>query len=248
MPDQLQKTLNETLNEVRAWLEDLRALGLHELQVADLRELQPCPPGIIGVDRGGHSGCRQESLSEIQADLGDCQRCPLCANRKHIVFGAGDASAGIVFVGGVPNKLDDTEGQPLAGEFFERILFAMGLERSSIYACHTVMCRPLQKSAHQTEISTCFPFLQRQIAVIAPQIIVAMGEIPTRLLTGQAEDFSRLRGHWFSYQGIDVMPTFDPAYLLLHPHEKREAWNDLKEVVRRMRQDDHSSNRRTLRE
>ena len=238
MPDQLQKSLAATLNEVRAWVEDLRALGLNDLQVADLRDLQPCPPGIVGLDRGGDSGCRQETLEEIRADLGDCQRCPLCAARSHIVFGAGAATARVVFVSGAPNKLDDTAGHPLASELFDRILFAMGLERSSIYACQVVMCRPGQRGPHQEEISACLPFLQRQIAVIAPQIIVAMGEIPTRILSGKRHEFSKLRGRWCKYQGIDVMPTFDPAYLSLHPHEKREAWNDLKEVVRRMRQMD----------
>ena len=238
MPDQLQKALSTTLNEVRAWLEDLRALGLHNVPVADLRELQPCPPGIVGLDRGGDFGCRQETLEEIRADLGDCQRCPLCNSRTQIVFGEGAASASIVFVGGAANKLDDTTGQPLASEIFGRILFAMGLDRASVYTCEVVMCRSEHRSPHQVEIATCLPFLQRQLAVIAPRIIVAMGEIATRVLTGEKEEFSRLRGRWFRYQEMDVMPTFDPAYLLLHPHEKREAWNDLKEVLQRMRQED----------
>ena len=238
MPDKEQRSSNETLNEVRAWLEDLRALGLDGLPVADLRELQPCPPGIIGLDRGGSFGCRQETLAEIHSDLGDCQRCSLCAARSHIVFGAGAANARIVFVGSAPNKMEDTSGQPFAGELFGRILFAMGLERSSVYACQVVMCRPVQRAASPQEISSCLPFLQRQIAVVTPQIIVAMGDVATRVLTGQDDEFSQLRGRWGKYQGIDVMPTFDPAYLLLHPHEKREAWNDLKEVLRRMRQDD----------
>jgi DNA polymerase len=238
MPDQLQKSLSTTLNEVRSWLEDLRALGLHDLPVADLRELQPCPPGIVGLDRGGDTGCRQETLEEIRADLGDCQRCPLCNSRTHIVFGEGAATASIVFVGGAISKQDDTTGQPLVSELYSRILFAMGLDRSSVYTCVVVMCRSEQRSPHQDEIATCLPFLQRQLAVIKPQIIVALGEIPTRVLTGEQEEFSRVRGRWSRHQGIDVMPTFDPAYLLLHPHEKREAWNDLKEVLQRMRQED----------
>ena len=238
MPDQLEKSLSTTLNEVRAWLEDLRALGLYDLQVADLRELHPCPPGIVGLDRGGDAGCRQETLEEIRADLGNCQRCPLCNSRTHIVFGAGAATASIVFVGGAAGKLDDTTGQPLASELFSRILFAMGLDRSSVYTCEVVMCRSEHRTPHQDEIATCLPFLQRQLAVIAPRIIVAMGEIPSRVLIGEHEEFSRMRGRWFKYQGIDIMPTFDPAYLLLHPHEKREAWNDLKVVLQRMRLED----------
>jgi DNA polymerase len=100
------------------------------------------------------------------------------------------------------------------------------------------MCRPSQRGPQPEEIAACYPYLQRQLAVIAPRIIVAMGEIPTRVLSGLSEEFSSLRGHWCKYQEIDVMPTFDPAYLLLHPHEKREAWNDLKEVMRRLRQED----------
>jgi len=238
MPDQLHRLLNETLNEVRAWLEDLRALGLDGVPVADLRELHPCPPGVIGLDRGGPSGCRQETLEEIRSDLGDCQRCPLCSARSHIVFGAGAASARILFVGGAPTRGEDASGDPLAGELFDRILFAMGLDRSSVYSCQVVMCRPSQRPAHPEEISACLPFLQRQIEVIAPQVIVAMGEVATRVMTGQSDEFGQLRGRWSKYRGIDVMPTFDPGYLQQHPHEKREAWNDLKEVLRRMRQDD----------
>jgi len=238
MSDQLQKSLSTTLSEVRAWLEDLRALGLHELQVADLRELQPCPPGIIGLDRGGGSGCRQETLEEIRAELGDCQRCPLCNSRTHIVFGAGITRARIVFVGGAPSKAADMAGQPLAGELFDRILFSLGLDRSSVYTCELVMCRSDHRSPHPDEIAACRPFLQRQLAAIAPRIIVAMGELPTRALIGEKEAFSRIRGRWFKYQGMDVIPTFDPAYLLLHPHEKREVWNDLKEVLQRLRQED----------
>lgn len=238
MPDRLQKSLSETLNEVRGWLEDLRALGLVELEVADLRELQPCPPGIVGLDRGGLSVCRQETLEEIYSDLGDCQRCSLCASRTHIVFGEGAASARIVFVGSSPGKLEDASGQPFAGEFFDRILFAMGTDRSSVYTCHVVKCRTAQHPAREGEMPSCLSYLHRQLAAISPQIIVAMGEIPTRILAGDNKEFSKLRGHWCKYQEIDVMPTFDPAYLVLHPHEKREAWNDLKEVLRRMRQED----------
>lgn len=238
MPDQLHRSLNETLNEVRVWLEDLRALGLDAVQVADLRELHPCPPGIIGLDRGGSSGCRQETLEEIRRELGDCQRCPLCTTRSQIVFGAGASSARIVFVGGAPTRGEDTSGVPLAGELFDRILFAMGLDRSSVYACQVVMCRSSQRSLHPEEISSCFPFLQRQIEVIAPQVIVAMGEVATAVLTGQSDEFTKLRGRWSKYHGIDVMPTFAPAYLLQHPQEKREAWNDLKEVLRRIGQED----------
>ncbi|MDO9079969.1 MAG: uracil-DNA glycosylase, partial [Desulfuromonadales bacterium] len=189
-------------------------------------------------DRGGDFGCRQETLEEIRADLGDCQRCPLCNSRTQIVFGEGAASASIVFVGGAASKLGDTTGQPLASERFGRIRFAMGLDRVSVYTCEVVMCRAEHRSPQQDEIATCLPFLQRQLAVIAPRIIVAMGEIPSRVLIGRNEEFSKIRGHWFKYQGIDIMPTFDPAYLLLHPHEKREAWNDLKEVLQRMRQED----------
>lgn len=238
MPDQLHKTLTTTLNEVRAWIEDLRALGLHDLTVANLRELQPCPPGTVGLDRGGDSGCRQETLEEIRADLGACQRCPLCKARTHIVFGEGAASARLVFVGSAPGKGEVATGRPLSGELFDRILFAMGLERSSVYACQVLMCHPVNRAAQEAEVSACFPFLQRQIEAIAPQVIIAMGEMATRVLTGEPDEFSRLRGRWAKYRGIDVMPTFDPAYLLLHPNEKREAWNDLKEVLRRLRQED----------
>lgn len=238
MPDKLQRSFNETLGEVRAWLEDLRTLGLDDVPVADLCELHPCPPGVIGLDRGGHGDCRQETLEEIRADLGECQRCHLCTARHQIIFGAGSVTSRLLFVGGVPSRGEESSGHPLADELFERILFSIGFSRSTIYACQVVMCRPQQRQVRPEEISACLPFLHRQIAVVAPKVIVALGEVATRALTAQTEDFSALRGRWATYQGIDVMPTFDPAHLVLHPQEKREVWNDLKEVLRKMRADD----------
>lgn len=235
MPDQLQKSLKEALTEVRSWLEEFHALGLHELEVADLHNLQPCPPGIIGVDRGGISSCRHETLEEIRIDLGECQRCPLVRSRSRIIYGEGPASARIAFIGSAPGRQEEVKGRPLASELYDHILFAMGLERSSIYSCHVVMCRPDQRPPREEEISSCLPFLHRQLATIDPQVIVTMGEVAARALTGRNDDFRTIRGQWSKFQGIDVMPTYDPAYLLQHPQEKREAWNDLKEVMRRIK-------------
>lgn len=238
MPDRMQRSIHETLNEVRTFLEDLRTLGLLDVHVADLQELQPCPPGLVGLDRGGRSFCRQETLEEIRSDLGECCRCPLHMSRKQIVFGDGTNRARVVFVGSAPSRGDDSSGIPFVGDFFERILFAMGLERSSVYTCLVLKCRSSSRTLHKEEITTCFPFIQRQIDAISPQVIVAMGEVAIDVFNEGGENSQKNRGEWCKYRGVDVMPTFDLSYLTLHPHEKREFWNDLKEVMRRLRQDD----------
>src|SRR5512144_1361548 len=144
MPDTLQKSLSETLRDARACFEDRRALGLSELHGLGLTGLPPCPPGVTGIDRGGAGTCRQETLAEIRAELGDCQRCPLARGRSQIVFGQGNPHARLVVIAEFPGKEEDEVGALLhgdAGELFDRMLVAIGLQRAEIYLCAAVMCR-----------------------------------------------------------------------------------------------------------
>jgi DNA polymerase len=187
------------------------------------------------------SSCRRESLEEIRADLGDCRRCPLCEKRNRIVFGTGNPRAGLVFVGEAPGREEDQQGDPFVGEagrLLDRILFAMGLERRDVYICNVIKCRPPgNRDPLPEEVAACEPFLKRQLAAIRPRFIVTLGRFAAQTLLNDQAPISRLRGHWRSYEGIPLMPTFHPAFLLRNPASKREVWEDMKQVLAKLREE-----------
>ncbi len=231
----------ETVAQARAVLEDLAALGFDEIPLADLPDdLPACEAGVLGVDRGGAAPCRAETLEEIEAELRDCQRCPLCRGRSNIVFGAGNPNARLVFVGEAPGREEDAQGVPFVGEagrLLDRILFAMGLERSEVYICNVEKCRPPDnRDPRPEEIAACEPFLKRQLAAIRPEVIVALGKFASQTLLAEQAPISRLRGHWKEYQGIPLLPTYHPAFLLRNSACKRDVWEDMKQVLKRLRQ------------
>lgn len=240
MPENLRQELREALAQARGVLQDLDRLGLGALPLPPLADNPPvCPPNVRGLDRGGTVPCRSETLEEVRADLGDCQRCPLARGRRHIVFGVGAQRARLVLVGEGPGREEDERGEPFVGEagrLLDRMLFAIGLERSEVYICNVVKCRPPgNRDPEPGEIAACRPFLERQLAAIAPEIILALGRVSSQSLLADNTPISRLRGQWRDYQGIPFLPTYHPAYLLRNPAAKREAWEDLKQVLKRLR-------------
>lgn len=239
MPENIQREFLETVAQVRGLIEDLQTLGVAEVPAGDIpQSLPPCPPGVVGVDEGGEAPCRHESLEEIRAELAECQRCPLCKGRKNIVFGVGNPDARLVFVGEAPGREEDLKGEPFVGEagrLLDRILFAMGLERQDVYICNVEKCRPPQnRDPRPEEIEACEPFLKRQLAAIRPQLIVTLGRFAAQSLLREQAPISRLRGNWHQYEGIPLMPTYHPAYLLRNPAGKREVWEDMKAVMKRL--------------
>jgi DNA polymerase len=184
------------------------------------------------------TACRQENLEEIRADLGECQRCALGRTRTRLVFGGGNPKASLVFVGEGPGRNEDEQGEPFVGEaglLLNRILFAMGLEREDVYICNVIKCRPPQnRNPEADEIAACEPFLKRQLDAINPDVLVALGKFAAQTLLQDKTPISKLRGEWRSYNGIDLMPTFHPAYLLRNPVQKRELWQDMKLVMQRL--------------
>lgn len=239
MTDSLRRELYDAVTESRQVLDELRLLGMREVAIPMAAQgLAPCPPGVIGADRGGDAACRQETLEEIRADLGECRRCPLCQGRRNIVFGVGNPKARLVFVGEAPGREEDEKGEPFVGEagrLLDRILMAMGLDRSQVYICNVEKCRPPQnRDPLPEEIAACEPFLVRQLAAIQPRLIVTLGRFAAQTLLRDPTSISKLRGHWRNYQGIPLMPTFHPAYLLRNPAEKREVWEDMKQVMHRL--------------
>ena len=183
-----------------------------------------------------------ETLEDIAADLGDCRRCRLARERTSIVFGDGNSQAKLVFVGEGPGFEEDRQGKAFvgaAGQLLTRIIEAIKLTRSQVYICNIIKCRPPEnRNPASDEINTCFPFLERQIAAIQPDFICALGTFAAQTLLKTATPISRLRGRFHQYQGIKVLPTYHPAYLLRNPAKKRDVWEDLKMLMKEYRYED----------
>lgn len=185
-------------------------------------------PGVVDGER--------PTLDQIRRELGDCTRCKLCTRRKNIVFGSGNPRAELVFVGEGPGENEDLQGVPFvgaAGELLTKMIAAMGYRRDEVYICNVVKCRPPgNRNPEPDEIAACEPFLRSQLQAIQPKVIVALGKFAAQTLLRDPTPITRLRGQWRSYQGIQLMATFHPAYLLRSPQEKRKAWEDLQQVMK----------------
>jgi len=176
-----------------------------------------------------------QALVAIREDIGDCTRCKLhTLGRKQIVFGVGNPEADLMFVGEAPGADEDEQGIPFigrAGQLLTKIIEAIDLKREDVYIANIIKCRPPQnRNPELDEVATCEPFLFRQIDVIKPKIIVALGKYAAQTLLRTETPISRLRGQVFDYRGAKLIPTFHPAYLLRNPSSKREVWEDMKLV------------------
>jgi DNA polymerase len=181
-------------------------------------------------------GERPAALRAIQEDIGDCTRCPLAyAGRHKIVFGDGSPSARLMFVGEGPGADEDVQGIPFvgkAGQLLNNMIAAMGLARAEVYIANIVKCRPpANRVPEPVEANTCSQFLLRQIDVVQPEVIVALGSTAAIYLLGVKQSLSSLRGRWHTCRGAKLAVTYHPAFLLRDPRQKAEAWKDLQMVM-----------------
>jgi len=178
------------------------------------------------------------NLETIRRELGTCQRCALAGQRQHIVFGAGSSDARLVFVGEGPGYEEDRQGLPFvgaAGQLLTKIIAAIKLNREDVYICNIVKCRPPEnRNPAPEEITACFPFLKKQLTAIQPEFICALGSFAAQTLLNTSAPISRLRGSFHDYQGIKVLPTYHPAYLLRNPAKKRDVWADMQMLMQAM--------------
>jgi uracil-DNA glycosylase len=195
------------------------------------------PGGLLFGDIGAPAAILEkssETLEEIWADVGDCTRCPLYQGRTNIVHTEGNQNARLMFVGEAPGADEDAQARPFvgrAGQLLTKIIEAIGFKREDVLIGNVNRCRPpANRPPTPEEASTCKPFLLREIAAVQPEVIVVLGNTATRNLLGTKQGITRLRGHFQDYQGVKVMPTFHPAYLLRDPSKKQETWQDLKKV------------------
>ena len=192
----------------------------------------PAQPAIIpAADRAA-------ALQLIREDIGDCTRCALHAGRNKIVFGDGSPNARLFFVGEGPGADEDAQGIPFvgkAGQLLNNMINAMGLKREEVYIANVVKCRPPgNRTPEPEEGNTCSPFLFRQIDVIRPQVIVALGATAATYLLGQRQPLAGLRGRVHAWRGSQLIITYHPAFLLRDPRQKKEAWADLQIAMREL--------------
>ncbi len=210
-------------------------------QAQDALEVRPAPanPVLIPIAAARvhrDSTATERALVAIREDIGDCKRCRLCEGRTKIVFGQGSAGAELMFVGEAPGADEDASGLAFVGRagqlLTDMIEKGMKMKRADVFIANVIKCRPPgNRPPESDEVLTCQPFLEAQIRAIKPRAIVALGATAGKFMTKTAEPISKLRSRFASWDGIPVMPTYHPAYLLRNPSAKREVWADLKLVM-----------------
>jgi DNA polymerase len=185
------------------------------------------------------ASARAAALKAIQDEIGDCTRCPLAyAGRRNIVFADGDPNARLMFIGEGPGADEDTQGLPFvgkSGQLLNNMIAAMGLRRENVYIANIVKCRPpANRAPEPAEANTCTPFLARQIDIVQPEYIVALGGTAATYLLGVRQSLSSLRGRFHPVRGAMALVTYHPAFLLRDPRQKAEAWKDLQIVMAAM--------------
>jgi DNA polymerase len=224
------------------WVAYLKEIGVRELRT-DVAPPEPRAAASPGDDAGAR-------LRAVAEEIGDCRRCKLHEGRTNIVFGVGDPSARLMFVGEGPGENEDLQGEPFvgrAGQKLDDMIAAIGLTRAEVYIANIVKCRPPRnRDPEPDEISTCWPFLVAQIEAIAPRVIVTLGGPSTKTLLRTTTGITRLRGTWADFRGIPVMPTFHPAYLLRNytVDTRKKVWEDLKAARARAYESDEAGEAR----
>ncbi len=226
----MNENRNEMIRDLKSYLEYLKGMGIASLPVSDLVSDQGSE---IKPEKSVPS--RIMTLEEVRKELGDCKRCKLHRGRRTIVFGEDNPKATLMFIGEGPGYDEDVQGRPFvgkAGQLLTKIIESIKLTREEVYIANIVKCRPPQnRNPEPDEIESCNPFLMKQIRVIQPKIICALGTFAAQTLLKTNAKISDLRGKIFDLEGIKVIPTYHPAFLLRNPERKREVWEDMKKIA-----------------
>lgn len=243
MPQNLNPEIKKQL---AARVDYYREMGIYDFYRQSVAEAEQPEESVPVISAGPESSLFDSSLPVIQdkpaalkaiiEDIGDCTRCRLHKGRKNIVFGVGNVNPDIMFVGEGPGADEDEQGEPFvgrAGQLLNNMIAAMGLKRDQVYIANVVKCRPPgNRTPERDECDTCGPFLLRQIDVIRPKVIVALGAVAAKYLLAINDSMANLRGRWYDVKGSKLAVTYHPAYLLRDPRQKKEAWKDLQMVMK----------------
>ncbi len=218
----MDQDTGEMIKDLKTYLEYLKGLGIVSYPLSE-RSLQKMTPSEF------------LTLKDVQKELGDCKRCKLHRTRRTIVFGEGNEKAALMLIGEGPGYEEDVQGRPFvgkAGQLLTKILQSIKFPREEVYITNIIKCRPPQnRNPEPEEIQSCHPFLQKQIQVIRPKIICALGTFSAQTLLKTGVKITALRGKLYDLEGIKVIPTYHPAFLLRNPERKREVWEDMKKIA-----------------
>jgi uracil-DNA glycosylase len=239
----LQVDSQKLIRDVKGVLEFYQALGIERLPIkVASRRAQPAlsrKPSASTSSQPLLNADKKNALEALREEIGDCKQCGLSHKRTTIVFGEGDAAARLMFIGEAPGREEDLQGKPFVGDagmVLTRLISKMGFQRENVYIANIVKCRPpMNRDPEIVEIEACSRFLERQIEIIQPKVIMSLGRISAMTLAGDMKlKITAIRGKFFSYNGIPVMPTFHPAYLIRNPKDKWLTWNDAQKVLERL--------------
>jgi DNA polymerase len=236
----------EAQKQLAARIDYYREMGIYDFYrqpvVEEPRAEEPAPVIVAGPPPSMFDSPlpiiqdKPAALKMVREEIGECVRCRLHKGRKNIVFGVGNVNSDIMFVGEGPGADEDEQGEPFvgrAGQLLNNMISAMGLKRSDVYIANVVKCRPPgNRTPEKDESDVCGPFLQRQIEIIRPKVIVALGAVAAKYLLAINDSMANLRGRWYDYKGSKLAVTYHPAYLLRDPRQKKEAWKDLQMVMK----------------
>ncbi len=235
-------------DDVRAELRLLKDLGFTELDLSkrpavaqpeDVASIAVSDPGaaarfLEGLPEAGDIAA-VPSMTQLEQVALNCVRCRLAKGRTQVVVGSGNRGAALMFVGEAPGRDEDIEGYPFvgrAGKLLTDIITAMQLRREDVYIANVIKCRPPEnRNPEPDELAACRPWIDRQIELVAPRVIVTLGKFAAQSLLGRGVAISSVRGEWHAYGSIRVMPTYHPAYLLRTPSAKKDVWKDMQKVM-----------------
>lgn len=235
----------DALTDVAAYYRDL---GVTELFVGAGRAASvaeapavaeaaaPAPASAPRVSEEAAAFGAAPTLESLREAVAGCRRCRLCETRKQTVFADGGPGARLAFVGEAPGADEDAQGIPFvgrAGQLLTKMIESgMGLSRQDVYICNVLKCRPPEnRNPEPDEVASCREYLEGQLALVKPEVIVGLGKFACQFLLGTDEGMTRIRGRWGEYRGIPVMPTYHPSFLLRQPERKKETWSDLQKVM-----------------
>ncbi|HVR97835.1 MAG TPA: uracil-DNA glycosylase [Thermoanaerobaculia bacterium] len=196
-------------------------------------------PPVLPAETGGDAVARLTELAALAATAEGCTRCRLSEGRHKVVFGSGNPDADLMLIGEGPGAEEDRQGLPFvgaAGELLTRMIQAIEMSRDDLYIANVVKCRPPgNRDPQPDEVAACRGYLERQIALVQPKVIVALGKVAAQTLLGTESPIGQMRGRWYRIQGVPAMVTYHPAALLRNPALKRATWEDLQQVRDRLR-------------
>jgi uracil-DNA glycosylase family 4 len=222
-------------DDVLSELALLRDFGYTHLDLSHRATQEPSDPATSDTPQPRNPETSADPWTTLAAEAHDCTRCRLAGTRTNVVFGVGNPNADLMFVGEAPGRDEDLKGEPFvgrAGQLLTDIIKAMKLTRDQVYIANVIKCRPPEnRNPEADELEACRPFIRRQVELIKPKVIVTLGRFGLQSLTEKSYGITAVRGQWLDYNGIKLMPTYHPAYLLRNPAAKKEVWADMKKVM-----------------